>query len=113
MGAKKRKEVYLALEKLLEAGKTKSIGVSNWGIGHIEELQSFAKVYPPHVNQIEVLKHSYVFDYQLTYLVAPILTATRGCRVLPQERYHCRSILPLGSKPESERPNPQCLGESS
>jgi diketogulonate reductase-like aldo/keto reductase len=54
MGAKKRKEIYQALEKLLEEGKTKSIGVSNWGIGHIEELQSFAKIYPPHVNQIEV-----------------------------------------------------------
>lgn len=54
-GSKDRKEMYLALEKLLENGKTRSIGVSNWGIGHIEELKSFAKVYPPHVNQIEVL----------------------------------------------------------
>lgn len=53
-GSKNRKEMYLALEKLLENGKTKSIGVSNWGIGHIEELKSFAKVYPPHVNQIEL-----------------------------------------------------------
>ena len=54
MGAKGRKEIYQALEKLLEDGKTRSIGVSNWGIGHIEELKSFAKIYPPHVNQIEV-----------------------------------------------------------
>ncbi len=53
-GAGRRKEMYLALEKLLESGKTRSIGVSNWGIGHIEELKGFAKVYPPHVNQIEV-----------------------------------------------------------
>jgi len=53
-GSKDRKEMYSALEKLLEAGKTRSIGVSNWGIGHIEELKSFAKVWPPHVNQIEV-----------------------------------------------------------
>ncbi|TVY30072.1 putative oxidoreductase [Lachnellula hyalina] len=54
MGAKGRKEIYQALEKLLEDGKTRSIGVSNWGIGHIEELKSFAKIYPPHVNQIEL-----------------------------------------------------------
>jgi len=54
MGAQSRKEVYQALEKLLEDGKTKAIGVSNWGIGAIEELKSFAKVYPPHVNQIEL-----------------------------------------------------------
>lgn len=53
-GSKNRKEMYLALEKLLESGKTKAIGVSNWGIGHIEELKGFAKVYPPQVNQIEV-----------------------------------------------------------
>lgn len=46
--------MWQALERLLEEGKVKSIGVSNWGIGHIEELKSFAKVYPPHVNQIEL-----------------------------------------------------------
>ncbi|SZF01312.1 unnamed protein product [Blumeria hordei] len=54
IGRKSRKEIYLALEKLLEAGKTRSIGVSNWGIADIEELKSFAKIYPPHVNQIEL-----------------------------------------------------------
>ncbi|KAL3419386.1 putative aldo/keto reductase [Phlyctema vagabunda] len=59
-GAAARKEMYLALEKLLESGKTRSIGVSNWGIGHIEELKIFAKVYPPHVNQIEL----HVFSQQ-------------------------------------------------
>ncbi|KAH7360932.1 aldo-keto reductase [Rhexocercosporidium sp. MPI-PUGE-AT-0058] len=53
-GSNNRKEMYLALEKLLESGKTKAIGVSNWGIGHIEELKGVAKVYPPHVNQIEL-----------------------------------------------------------
>lgn len=102
MGAKSRKEVYQALEKLLEAGKTKSIGVSNWGIGHIEELKSFAKVYPPHVNQIEVRSSCPVDVHQLTFPVAPIFTATRGCRLLPQERDHHRSILPLNSKSKSE-----------
>ncbi|RKF63106.1 putative oxidoreductase C2F3.05c [Golovinomyces cichoracearum] len=53
-GSRGRKEMYMALEKLLQIGKTKSIGVSNWGIGHIEELEPIAKVYPPHVNQIEL-----------------------------------------------------------
>jgi len=54
-GSKARKEMYLALEKLLENGKTRSIGVSNWGIGHIEELKTFGvKTWPPHVNQIEL-----------------------------------------------------------
>ena len=53
-GSKSRKEMYQALEKLLEEGKTRSIGVSNWGVGHIEEAKSYAKIWPPHVNQIEV-----------------------------------------------------------
>jgi diketogulonate reductase-like aldo/keto reductase len=53
-GSKARKEMWLALERLLENGKTKAIGVSNFGTGHIEELKSFAKVWPPHVNQLEV-----------------------------------------------------------
>lgn len=54
VGEKNRKEIYLAMEKLLDEGKTRSIGVSNWGIGHIEELKTYAKVFPPHVIQIEV-----------------------------------------------------------
>jgi diketogulonate reductase-like aldo/keto reductase len=53
-GAAKRKEMWQALERLYEEGKAKSIGVSNFGIKHIDELKQFAKVWPPHVNQIEV-----------------------------------------------------------
>ena len=53
-GSSARKEMWLALEKLYEEGKAKSIGVSNFGAGHIEEMKSYAKVWPPHVNQIEV-----------------------------------------------------------
>ncbi|KAL1967634.1 hypothetical protein VTN77DRAFT_2891 [Rasamsonia byssochlamydoides] len=49
-----RKEMWQALERLLEEGKTKSIGVSNYGVKHIEEMKAYAKVWPPHVNQIEL-----------------------------------------------------------
>ncbi|KAE9378741.1 putative aldo-keto reductase [Stipitochalara longipes BDJ] len=59
-GSKARKEMWLALEKLLADGKARAIGTSNWGIGHIEELKVFAKVWPPHVNQIEL----HVFSQQ-------------------------------------------------
>lgn len=48
------KEMYQALEKLESQGKVRSIGVSNFGIGHIEEVKSYARIWPPHVNQIEV-----------------------------------------------------------
>jgi diketogulonate reductase-like aldo/keto reductase len=58
-GSKARMEMWLALEKLLEEGKTRAIGTSNWGIGHMSELKGFAKVWPPHVNQIEVCPSHY------------------------------------------------------
>jgi len=53
-GKEKRKEMWLALERLLEEGRAKAIGVSNWGIGNLEEMKNYAKVFPPHVNQIEL-----------------------------------------------------------
>lgn len=53
-GPKVRKELWQALERLYDEGRAKSIGVSNFGIGHIQELKTFAKVWPPHANQIEV-----------------------------------------------------------
>lgn len=53
-GPEGRKTLWLALERLLKEGKTKAIGVSNFGIGQIEELRQYAQTWPPHVNQIEV-----------------------------------------------------------
>lgn len=49
-----RKTLWQALERLLEEGRTRSIGVSNYGIQHVEEMKAYAKVWPPQVNQIEV-----------------------------------------------------------
>ncbi|KAI9743448.1 MAG: hypothetical protein M1818_002760 [Claussenomyces sp. TS43310] len=51
--SKSRKELWLALERLHKAGKAKSIGVSNYGIKHIEEMKEYATIWPPHVNQLE------------------------------------------------------------
>ncbi|KAI9763409.1 MAG: hypothetical protein M1840_000540 [Geoglossum simile] len=53
-GAPARKATWRALERLLEEGKVRSIGVSNFGIKHIEEMKGYAKIFPPHVNQIEL-----------------------------------------------------------
>ena len=60
-GTEKRKEMWGALERLLEEGRVKSIGVSNYGVGHIEEMKSYAKIWPPHVNQIEVSDPSMLY----------------------------------------------------
>jgi len=53
-GKESRQLMWLALEKAKEAGKVKDIGVSNYGIGHIEEIKMIGNVWPPAVNQIEV-----------------------------------------------------------
>jgi diketogulonate reductase-like aldo/keto reductase len=57
-GKETRTEIWQALEKLYEIGKAKSIGVSNFGVGHIEEMKTYATVWPPHVNQIQVFSAS-------------------------------------------------------
>lgn len=53
-GKESRRLMWLALEKAKEAGKVRDIGVSNYGIGHIEEIKQIGKIWPPVVNQIEV-----------------------------------------------------------
>ncbi|KAL9009732.1 MAG: hypothetical protein Q9173_005262, partial [Seirophora scorigena] len=53
-GAKNRKEMWQALERLHAEGKARAIGVSNFGKGHVEEMKAWAKVWPPTVNQIEL-----------------------------------------------------------
>lgn len=54
MGPEGIKNVWLALEKLLKEGKTKSIGVSNFNKSDIEGMREYATVWPPHVNQIQL-----------------------------------------------------------
>ncbi|CZT17980.1 probable aldo-keto reductase [Ramularia collo-cygni] len=53
-GAKGVKLLWQAMEKLQSEGKIKSIGVSNAGIGMIEGMKSYAKAWPPAVNQFEL-----------------------------------------------------------
>ncbi|KAH0608803.1 uncharacterized protein H6S33_001031 [Morchella sextelata] len=51
------KETWQALERLVEQGKVRSIGVSNFTRERIEEILAFAKI-PPAINQIEA--HPYL-----------------------------------------------------
>ena len=56
-GKENRREMWLALERLYQEGKAKAIGVSNYGVGHIEEMKEYARIFPPQVNQIEVRRY--------------------------------------------------------
>ncbi|KAK2600310.1 hypothetical protein QQS21_004951 [Conoideocrella luteorostrata] len=53
-GKETREELWKALEKVYEEGRAKAIGVSNFRPQHVDEMKEFAKVWPPHVNQIEL-----------------------------------------------------------
>jgi predicted aldo/keto reductase-like oxidoreductase len=81
-GSAGRKLLWQALEKLYAEGKAKSIGVSNFGVGHIEEMRSYAQVFPPHVNQIEVryqvLKFCSYWLFSVMVLTFYLCSSTRG-----------------------------------
>jgi len=60
-----RKEVWLVLEKLLASGKLRAIGVSNYEIKHLAEMNAYATVKPT-VNQCEFHPHftrAALFEY--------------------------------------------------
>ena len=48
-----RKESWQALESMVDSGKVKSIGVSNYTVRHLEELLGYAKIKPV-LNQFEL-----------------------------------------------------------
>jgi len=61
----RRKDTWLAYELLLAGGKLRSIGVSNYEIKHMEEMNTYANV-KPMVNQMEFHPHftrAALFDY--------------------------------------------------
>ncbi|KAI8930248.1 putative reductase [Entophlyctis helioformis] len=61
----KRADSWRALEKLHKEGKIRSIGVSNYGVHHLKEMESYATITPA-VNQIEItpyLQRREIVDY--------------------------------------------------
>lgn len=54
-GERKRLETYRAMQEAVDEGKVRSIGISNYGTKHIDELLSWKGLkYKPVVNQIEI-----------------------------------------------------------
>lgn len=56
------KETWQAMEKLVDSGKVKSIGVSNFNIKNLKDVLSYARIKPA-VNQIEA--HPYLLQPEL------------------------------------------------
>ncbi|MFA7191927.1 MAG: aldo/keto reductase [Candidatus Paceibacterota bacterium] len=62
MSLNKRKETWRGMEDIYKSGKAKAIGVSNYTIGHLEEMKTYATVLPM-VNQIEF--HPFLYQKDL------------------------------------------------
>ncbi|WVR04196.1 hypothetical protein IAU60_001196 [Kwoniella sp. DSM 27419] len=52
-GPEQRPKQWKALEDLVEQGKAKAIGVSNYGVKHLKEMETYAQIRPD-INQIEL-----------------------------------------------------------
>lgn len=92
-GPEKRKLMWLALERAKQEGKVREIGVSNYGIGHIEEIKKIGKIWPPAINQIEV---SRAFSIHLLLLTNTFSFIPGASRNLPLNT--AKRII-LSSKP--------------
>ncbi|CAN6606886.1 glycerol 2-dehydrogenase (NADP(+)) [Trichomonascus vanleenenianus] len=82
------KETWQAMEKLVESGKVRSIGVSNFSQHHIDEIVSFCKIKPA-VNQIEA--HVYLLqpalnNYLKKHGIVPTAYSPLGNNVYNQPR---------------------------
>jgi diketogulonate reductase-like aldo/keto reductase len=70
-GPEARKLMWQALEKAKQEGIVRDIGVSNYGIQHMEEIKSIGKVWPPAINQIEVGSKSTSLSLANTFQLHP------------------------------------------
>lgn len=106
-GKEARKLMWQALELAKQRKIVREIGVSNYGIQHIEEIKGLGSVWPPAVNQIEVC-HPQMSNHRraelMTICVAPSLVpAARDCQVLRRAKHRRRSLLPSRPQRESKR----------
>ena len=114
--------MWLALERLLEAGKARSIGVSNYGVGHIEEMKEYAKIWPPHVNQIEVCsdfpifyngEHGALTRSRSSNIATSLVPTEDHYPILRREQNYNRSLLSSRQEPKSTRSNTRnCIKEA-
>lgn len=91
-----RQGLWHAMEKAKKEGRAKNIGVSNFRVRHLEELQEYATEWPPSVNQIEV-SHSILFDLTADLIVglaSPLVSSERGRSILSRKWHHYRGIQP-------------------
>lgn len=91
-----RLETWRALEQLKAMGKARSIGVSNYGIHHLQELMAVAEVKPA-VNQIEI--HPFFIRDELVIFCEDHDIAIEGYSPLAKaRRLEDPDLMTLGGK---------------
>lgn len=96
-GRESREELWGALEKLYSEGRAKAIGVSNYRPQHIEEMREYAKIWPPHVNQIEVCTFLLLLKKINGHgLLANLCSSTRGAN--SEKSFNIARIIILFSR---------------
>ncbi|KAL8685503.1 MAG: hypothetical protein Q9218_007722 [Villophora microphyllina] len=91
------KEMWQALEKLVEEKKVRSVGVSNFGIGHIEGMKGYAKIWPPQVNQIELHPWCQQRDI-VTYCHKNNIIIQAYCPVVRNMKAHDETLVGVSKK---------------
>ncbi|KAF2684792.1 Aldo/keto reductase [Lentithecium fluviatile CBS 122367] len=96
-GKESRRLMWLALEKAKETGKVRDIGVSNYGIGHIEEIKEIGKVWPPVVNQIEL--HPWCQQREIVdYCEKKKIAIEAYCPLVRNQKAHDKTLTEIATK---------------
>ncbi|KAI9714446.1 MAG: hypothetical protein M1820_000407 [Bogoriella megaspora] len=96
-GPEGRKAMWKALERLFREGRARSIGVSNFGVSHIEGLKVFGEVWPPHVNQIEL--HPWCQQRStVEYCQRNKILIEAYCPIVRNEKADDKTLLSLSKK---------------
>jgi diketogulonate reductase-like aldo/keto reductase len=92
----KREETWRAMEEIYKSGKAKAIGVSNYTMGHLEEMKAYATIMPA-VNQVEF--HPFLFqDGLLNYCKKNNIILEAYCPLARAKRLEEKHILEIARK---------------
>ncbi|KAK9453583.1 glyoxal reductase [Dipodascopsis uninucleata] len=95
-GRKLRLETWKAMEEAVAEGKVRSIGVSNYGVKHLEELARVAKILPA-VNQIEA--HPFISRIEIIeYCQKHNITVEAFCPITRGQKFSDPRVQSLAAK---------------
>ncbi|KAF1836595.1 Aldo/keto reductase [Decorospora gaudefroyi] len=102
-GQEARKLMWQALEKAKQQHKVREIGVSNYGIQHIDEIKTFSGEWPPVVNQIEL--HPWCQQREIVeYCKQNDIVVEAYCPLVRNQKSNDETLLSIAKK-HSKEPN--------